>query len=197
MKRSRLIPGLCMATLVMLVAFPIEMTAQQAPQDILRIRRLESAMVRSPVYQVSGSTRTVRTLQWLEVRTQYETRPEWIDEMTFTYYILLRNRRPESGENPLTLMRGEVTYVNVGSGRHESTAYLHPTTVQRFGEPERVALVISAQGRIIGMESNPSSQERWWEQLPPRTGFVLNRAQTPFALVDIDNYEAIKPSESR
>ncbi len=197
MKRSRLLPAACMATLALLVAVPFEMTAQQAPPDVLRIRRLESTMVRSPIYTVTPSTRATRTLQWLEVRAQYETRPEWIDEMTFTYYILLRNRRPQPGENPLSLFRGDVTYVNVASGRHESTVYLHPTTVQRFGEPERVALVVSSQGRPIGMESNPSSQERWWEQLPPRTGVVLNRTQSPFALVDIDNYEAIKPAEAR
>jgi hypothetical protein len=58
-----------------------------------------------------------------------------------------------------------------------------------------VGLVITSQGRVLAMESNPSSQERWWERATPRAGFVLNRMQTPFAMINFDDYESIKLPE--
>ncbi len=166
----------------------------QQPSDILRIRRLEGNEVRAPVYQVSPTQRASRQRQWLEVRTQFETRPDWIDEMTFTYYIVLRNQRPAPGQPEFMLFRGENTYVNIARTRDgASTVYLHPSTVERFGSVFRVGVVISSQGRILAMESSPSADGRWWEQLPPQDGFVLSRMQTPFAMVNFDDFEALKP----
>jgi hypothetical protein len=37
-----------------------------------------------------------------------------------------------------------------------------------------------------------SAASRWWEQLPPVEGYVLNRMETPFAMIYFDDYEAIK-----
>jgi hypothetical protein len=173
-----------------------EITWAQAANNVLRIRRVEATMVRTPVYQLQEGIRGTRTREWLEVRTEYETAPEWLNDATFTYYILLRNSRPQQGESEFNLFTGEVTYMNIARTRSGvSTVFMHPSTVERFGGIERVAVVISSQGRVLGMESNPSSKERWWERVTPRTGFVLNRLQSPFAMVDVDSYEAIKLSE--
>jgi len=183
------------ACFTLLLVLPPELFAQQAT-DVLRIRRIEGNTSRAPQYQVTGGTRTTRQSPWLEVRTEFEVAPEWLDEVTFTYYIVLRNRRPREGEAEYNLFRGENTYVNVARTRTgQSSVYLHPSTLQRYGDLERVGVVVSSQGRVLGMASNPSSEQRWWEQLPPRAGFVLNRMQTPWAMVNFDDYEAMKPSE--
>ncbi len=185
----------CIAFLGVLLVVPFEVLAQQA-NDVLRIRRVEGDMVRAPQYQVTGGTRTQRQRQWLQVKTEFETRPDWIDELTFTYYIVLRHRRPPEGQPEFMLFRGENTYVNVARTRDgQSTVFLHPSTVERYGELFRVGVVISSAGRMLGMASNPDSDQRWWEQLPPRSGFVLNRMQTPFAMVNFDDFEAIKPPD--
>lgn len=187
---------LSIAIFALLLFVPPELFAQQPASDILRVRRVEGTMVRAPQYQVTGGTRTTRQSQWLQVRTEFETAPEWIDEMTFTYYIVLRNRRPPEGEAEFNLFRGEVTYVNIARTRTgQSTVFLHPSTVARYGDVERVGVVISSQGRVLAMASNPASDQRWWEQLPPRAGFVLTRMQTPWAMVNFDDYEAVKPAE--
>lgn len=186
----RLLPFATLTALLMLTESAF------AQGDVLRIRRLEGELVRAPQYQVRGGTATQRQRQWLQVTTQYQTAPEWIDEMTFTYYIVLRNSRPEEGQSEFNMFRGEITYVNIAETREgRSAVFLHPSTVERYGELFRVAVVITSQGRTIGMESNPSGDGRWWEQLTPRAGFVLNRMQTPFAMVNFDDYEAIKPPE--
>ena len=37
------------------------------------------------------------------------------------------------------------------------------------------------------------TNQRWWEQMTPVDGYVLNRMETPFAMISFDDYEAIKP----
>lgn len=195
MRTKRHIGIVAVALFAFIWIAPTEVFAQQA-SDVLRIRRIEGDMVRAPQYQVSGGQRTQRQRQWLQVKTEFETAPDWIDEITFTYYIVLRNRRPAEGEQEYNLFRGETTYVNVARTRTgQSTVFLHPSTVERYGDLFRVGVVITSQGRMLGMASNPDSDQRWWEQLPPRSGFVLNRMQTPFAMINFDDFEAIKPPE--
>ena len=174
-----------------------EAEAQQRGQEqIVRIRRLEGDMVRTPQYQVSGISRGRRQRQWLQIRTEFETRPEWVDEMTFTYYVVLHNRRAERGQEEFVLFRGESRYVNIARTRDgQSVVYLHPSTVERYGELFRVGVVISAGGRMLAMESSPAAEGRWWEQLSPRDGYVRHRMQTPFAMVNFDDFEASPPRE--
>lgn len=172
-------------------------TAQAQDSDALRIRRLEGEMVRAPQYQVRAGQAPRRTREWLQVRTEFQTAPEWIDEMTFTYYIVLRNRRPEPGEPEHRLFRGESSYINIARTREgQSTVFLHPSTVERFGEMVQIGVVVTSGGRVIAMESNPSRDGRWWEQLTPQAGMVLNRRDTPFAMVNFDDFEAV-PATSR
>jgi hypothetical protein len=42
------------------------------------------------------------------------------------------------------------------------------------------------------MESTAKTAN-WWDRFSPVEGVLLNRGQTPFAAVDYDMYEAIKP----
>lgn len=189
----------CLFTLSLGFLLPLELLAQQAGgsgDNQLRIRRLEADMVRAPSYQISGGQRSMRSRDWLQVQTQFETRPEWIDELTFTYHIVLRNPRPGPNTPEFVLFRGESAYVNIARTREgQSTVFLHPSTVERFGSVFRVGVVITSQGRVLGMESSPSADGRWWEQLTPREGFVMRRNQTPWAFVNVDDFEAIRPSD--
>lgn len=172
-------------------------TTHGQDSEILRIRRLEGETVRAPQYQTRGGQAPRRTREWLQVRTEFQTAPEWIDEMTFTYYIVLRNRRPAPGEPEVRLFRGESNYINIARTREgQSTVFLHPSTVERFGELVQVGVVITSGGRVVGMESSPSREGRWWEQLTPQSGMVLNRRDTPFAMINFDDFEAT-PAASR
>jgi hypothetical protein len=76
--------------------------------------------------------------------------------------------------------------------RHKSVAYLHPSTLARYGEVQAIAVVIYEQGRPVAMESRPASKKRWWENYTPVKGYVRNRMETPFAMINFDDYEAIK-----
>lgn len=172
--------------------------APAAPQTPLAIRKITGGKVETPEYQLKKSQFAARTRQWFQVIVDYDTAPEWMDEATFTYYVLVRSKKAEPGKNPLTLFKGEVTYINIERGRHKSDIYLHPSTVARFGDVERVAVVVNVGGRLVAMDGQPTgtAQQRWWEQLSPMDGYLLNRMQTPFAMINFDDFEAVKPGRN-
>jgi hypothetical protein len=180
------------------LTFIFDADAQQRAPNIVRIRDLDADKVKTPIYRVSNAPQG-RTREWLKIETEYDTAPDWIDELDFEYYVLVRDKE---GDREYILFRGDVTYVNVertasSASRHMSAMYLHPSTLARYGDVERMAVLIKYKGRLVGMESEPESNARWWEQLTPVRGLLLNRMETPFAMINFDNYEAIKATESR
>lgn len=171
-----------------------ETFAQQAaaPAGVVKIRKIEQRKAPTPEYQLLKGQFMGQTREWLAVNTQYRTDPEWIDELTFSYYIMVRSK---TGAKKLTLFKGDVTYINVAKGDHKSDIYLHPSTLARYGDVEGIAVVVNTQGRVVAMDSLPASNKRWWEQFTPVEGYVLNRMQTPFAMINFDDYEAIRTAK--
>ena len=162
----------------------------------VKIRKITpNSKIPTPEYKLLTGQVMSETRNWFQVVVDYDTAPEWMDDLTFTYYIVTEGK---TGTTKFTLFRGDVTYVNVQKGKHKSDMYLHPSTIARFGVVQRVGVVISSQGRVLAMESLPSTgSPRWWEQLTPQDGYVLNRMQTPFAMIYFDDYEAIKPTTAK
>lgn len=189
MRRAHVVKTVMCLILAAAVLAP-EGFAQQSAEPI-NIRKLNGSKAKTPEYKLIGETGFIRvTKDWFMINAQYDSSPDWIDEITFTYYVLIRGRT--SDQPKYTLLTGDVTYVNVQKGRHLSDMYLHPSTLSRYGEVQSIAVIVKVQGRVVAMGSEPSSTQRWWEQLSPVQGLVLNRMQTPFAMIGFDSYEAIK-----
>ncbi|HIE11799.1 MAG TPA: hypothetical protein EYP62_09305 [Kiritimatiellae bacterium] len=160
-----------------------------AEGKVVEIRKINGEKVRTPEYRIVGGTPQRPTRRWFQVVVDYLTRPEWVDQLDFEYYVLLK---PRKGPVKYKLLKGVVSYVNIPKGRHKSVMYLHPSTVERFGDVVRVAVLVRSGGRLMAIETRPASQQRWWEQLTPESGLLLNRMQTPFGMILYDDYEAIK-----
>ena len=94
------------------------------------------------------------------------------------------------------MYRSVVTYVNVAKGKHLSDMFLHPSTLARLGRVEQVAVVVKAKGAVVATDSTAKTPN-WWDRFSPVEGVLLSRAQTPFAVVDYDMYEQIKPASAR
>ena len=167
--------------------------AAEPSRKSVSIDKIDGKKVQTPEYQVSKGQFKARTRDWFQIVTSYETKPEWLDEIAFKYYVLVKSKDPNAKGPKQALFSGDVTYVNVQEGKHKSDMYIHPSTLIRYGEVQAVAVVISVQGRVEVIESYPASPQRWWEQLTPMDGMLLNRMQTPFAMLYFDDYEAVKP----
>jgi len=167
--------------------------AANLQSDIIRIRKLTPTTEKTPVYRTTSPGRTsTRATDWWRVVVEFETRPDWIDELEFIYYVYLKD---QSNKNAEVMFRGGVTYVNIPKGRHLSDMFLHPSTLERMGRVEQVAVIVKHKGAVVAIESSAQTPN-WWERFSPLDGVLLNRAQTPFAFIDFDLFNAIKPAAS-
>ena len=155
-----------------------------------------------PEYEARNVTKTtVRARNWGQIRVLYDTRPEWTDQLSFHYYVLMLTSDP-AAKTKYTLLEGDVTYIDVPRGNnHESVVYLHPNTLARFGEVVACAVEITCGEKKYDMD-DVSAKARvggktWWTAIASqptvtvKSGYVLERSQTPFALVNYDNYQQV------
>lgn len=168
--------------------------APAAPRVPMVIRSVESAAVATPVYEVKGSSQQPVRGKWLHVVAEYDTDPEWIDELTFTFYVGFKGKTKEAPA--ASVFKGEVTQVHIAAGkRHMVDMYVHPRLIARYGEPGPVAIEVKQRdGRVLGTSGKPEPTQAWWNnpQYTMVTDGLLNRSQTPFALIDIESQEIIK-----
>ncbi|NLG33986.1 MAG: hypothetical protein GX548_01390 [Lentisphaerae bacterium] len=158
--------------------------------DLVRIRRMTPTKEKTPVFRTAtASQASARQPDWWRVVVDFETSADWLDELECTYYVYMKDQSNKGAE---VMFRGSVTYVNVPKGRHQSDMFLHPGTLARMGNPEQVAVVMKHRGAVVGTESTAKTPN-WWERFSPVDGVLLNRSQTPFAFIDYDAFNAIKP----
>lgn len=151
----------------------------------------EGKPAKSPIYKVSVGTQNSSTVTWWQGVVEFETSPEWIDEVEFTFYAFVP-ANPSAKETE-KLYRSTVTYVNVPKGKYVADCFLHPNILKRYGKPEQTAVIVKINGAIVAQAST-SATPNWWDRFSPIDGILLNRGQTPFALVDYDLYPTIKMS---
>ena len=158
-----------------------------------QLTKITKNLVSTPQFNYSGGQQYPANQRdrWLEVEAEFIATPEFTDELTFKYFILLNGK----------LLTGEVTHVHVAAGReNRSVMYVSPRTLDRFmgNRPvtanaiQNIAVQIVQQGAIKAELSFVRANGQWYAGLPQVTGFVLNKNETPFAPLYWDRYEQIK-----
>ena len=152
-----------------------------------KIRAIRQQLVAAPDYRSlimgGGNRSTTMSDNWLKIETEFDSTPEWADDVQVKYYVLLGE------EKNIRMFVGDMTYVNVARGtRHFSAMFIHPNTVQRYGngKVQAVAVQLFYKGQLIDQDSAPASQDRWWENYTPVTGFVLAPQQTPWSITSYE-----------
>ena len=131
----------------------------------------------------------------------YDTVPEWIDEVTCQYYVI--TLKVEDGKKSYSLFKTSAKYRDVEKGRgHLGSVFLRPSTLKRYGTPVAVAVEISVEGKPVDEtgEATIPMTPKWWKTIDTltkqgvvvRDGYLLDRSQTPFAMVNVDDYEVSK-----
>ena len=172
------------------VAFIHQASAQTlVGPGAVKIGKIEPAGVKTPEFNITGGPqKRSKAGTWLEVEVEFETKAEEIDELTFTYTIMVENK----------LLDGSVTHVNIPKGRdHFSVVYIAPRSLEKLtgGKPltgagiQNVLVVVSRQGQELARQALKPTP---LPNLPHLAGIVLNKSETPFAPLFFDRYEAIK-----
>jgi hypothetical protein len=166
--------------------------------------------LRTPDYRgVTTDPRAKSTETWMRFLLEYKTtggtgrdfegKTGWQDDVVVEWNILIRRKDQKD-----ILMRRKVTYVDVqdSRGTHYADLYLRPGFINRnFKRVSRSDVDVYVQIRIGGRTEatyrTDRGTARWWESEPPRVEIydseLQTRDQTPFAPLDYDFYEQLKP----
>jgi hypothetical protein len=178
---------------LLLTVFPLSIPAQTRLAAEFQLTKINRNLISAPQFTYTGAQQypTDERVRWLEVEVEFTATPEFTDELTFKYFILLNGR----------LLAGEVTHINIAAGREKrSVMYVSPGTLARFmgnraltpNAVQNIAVQIVQQGAIKSELSVARAQPQWYAAFPQVAGFVLNKNQTPFAPLYWERYEQIK-----
>ncbi len=171
----------------------------QAPRGgDFQITKITRNLIASPEFNYSGAEtfRANERDRWLAVDVEFAALPEFTDEVTFKYYIMVEGK----------LLTGEVTHVNIAGGKElHSVMYVPPRTLAHIvgnraltaNSVQNVAVQLLLKGEVKDELSLVRLRPQWFSALPAITGLVLNKNETPFAPLYWDHYEQIRPAGAR
>jgi hypothetical protein len=176
-----------------------------AEAETVRIRKLNGlsprSVVTTPVYGSSVGRSAKPPREWLEVQVIYDTAPAWIDELVIEYFVMSMDRT--EGRNTYSLFKTIVRYRDVERDRnHIGVAYLLPSALKRYGRVVAVAVEVSHDGKVVASETDTgiTLPPGWWrspavvenKDMTVREGYLVEKSKSPFALVNVDDYEVAK-----
>jgi hypothetical protein len=166
--------------------------AQNRRSDI-QLTKISRELILTPDYNYAGAEKFRESHdRWLKVEVQFAAAPEFTDEVTLKYYILIGGK----------ILTGEVTHVNVLAGRElyscmyvppHALAYVLGNRPPNTTSVENVAVQVFQKGEVKDELSMVRARPQWFTSLPALSGFVLDKSETPFAPLFWGYYEQIKP----
>lgn len=184
-------------TLFLLASVLVSVTAlgQGRVATEFALTKITKNLITAPQFSYTGAEQFPinQRDRWLEVEAEFSAAPEYTDELTVKYFILINGK----------LLSGEVTHTNVAAGReNRSVMYVSPRTLARLmgdrpvgpNAVQNVAVQILQKGSVQSELSVERAAPQWFAALPAVAGFVLNKNETPFAPLYWDRYEQIKAS---
>ncbi len=157
----------------------------------VKIDKIMPSVVKTPEFALNaGTTKRFKSLDWLEVEVEFQTVPEMLDELSFSFKIQVNGK----------LYVGQVDHVDIPKGReHYTVAYMSPRALDQAmngkiltqAAIQGIWVDATKQGQVIATLSTAKTAV---PNLPQIGGKILNKAQTPFAPLWYDRYEALKPA---
>ena len=179
------------ALTILVCALASSVFAQNRGSDI-QLAKITRDLITPPQYNYTGAENVRESHdRWLKVDVQFAAVPEFTDEVTFKYYILIGGK----------ILTGEVTHVNVLAGRELYSCMYVPPHVLAYilgNRPptttsvENIAVQVVQKGEVKDEISLARARPQWFTSLPALPGFVLNKSETPFAPLFWGRYEQIK-----
>ena len=184
-------------------AAPAAGPAGSNPGEVKILKLTDFNDYKQKAKSITGKT-SQKSRVWGVFDVTFQTTPQWIDSMTITYMVMLFNPKADAKKNEkqLTLMQTTVEYADVAQDReHKAGAVVLPAALLRLGEPIGFAASISVAGKEVasqGVARGPlASHKEWWKEdavlnspnVQRRDSYMVDRMDSPFQLVDPDDYE--------
>ena len=206
MKTTAYLPVLTISLLTLLL--PSLGSAQQERKVQAKIDSIDLEERTNPTFSAGGySKATGQNHKWLIAAAEYQIRGGkrgWVDNVSFNWHMLILN-----GDVPRVLTHKTITYQDIyEEDDHYAVVFLRPNAIRRYHDENGniskrdvvIHLEIKHNGRTLTEQTYNSQNDlpaRWWTFSPPKVNVVehglLARPETPFAPLDYDFYEFIKP----
>lgn len=177
--------------------------AKGKSEKVLEVKKYTAEPIKTPMFSTSVERSVIPEKEWMEFKVVYSTFKDWMDDLVFQYYVLVS--RKEEGKTVYTLFKKNVKYGDIEKGKgHISAVYLKPKAIKRYGEVVASAVEIMVNGEVIAddQKNTLNLKDKWWKDAKimedPKNpigvleGYLLNRAESPYALINMDDYEVIK-----
>lgn len=196
-----------MGTCLLAMFFVSSAVAQgNAPApEFLQIRKLTDLRNDYRQRALPLGNRTAKPRDWGVFDVTFNVFPEWMDEITITYTVMLENEKTKPGEKQFSLMTLTVMYSDVAQGRdRKAGVVISPSALERYGSPIGFSAQIFVAGQLVselGVENGSlRGRQNWWKNpnvtdsdaVQKRDGYLVERSKSVFNLVDLDAYEAGK-----
>ncbi len=176
----------------------IGLEAKTYGKDSLKIKKVSVVEIRpshSQKTSVSAGTPSDSgsNAKWTQITIRYQTKKEWIEHLNFKFFVQVGKGKKSA------VLEGDVSYLYVHkANQHTAVAYIHPLVIERFGNVERVAILIDGDEEIqlAAHYPNPTKQE-WWKDAKARPGLVRNSLLTPFYDISPDQNELLQVGQSK
>lgn len=158
----------------------------------------KDALQRAP----SLGNRGPKGRNWGTFDVEFETYPQWIDDMSITFTVMVDNPRAVENEKRFSLFTVTSLYRDIAMGRdHKAGVVLLPTALERYGNMIGFSVQIYVSGELAGEagvgDGLLRTQDKWWSNpqitgapnVQKLDGYLLERSKSVFALVDPDSYE--------
>lgn len=209
--REAVVPCLLGATLLLV---PGLLSAQNAgePEPVqtqVEIKKLRVLTRETPQFPDELADASGSDMDWILILAEYETevsRGDYTDELEFAWSVGLLPRRAR----PIVMKR-EVRYIDIQEGDHYVAMYIRPRFLIRYyGDDNirrntiKVYLEVRDRGEVIYRFHYPEERPEpvrdntfWWQLAEPQVrrfdAELLTRLETPFAPLEFNFYEYIKP----
>lgn len=207
---------LTLAPIALLALCTARFATAQTPTEVV-ISKIDDQLVTAPAINFSYSGRALNTpvspsRKWLEIETTFGWQSTsgtdfYTDDLTVSYYVLLNN--PSAKYPQGALLTGQTTLSSIPAksldpknGELKTVIYVSSRSLERlFGGKvpsdinaavKDIGVTFSKQGQVVAQKSMKSAGGAWWPQLQQVPGYLLNKADTPFASLNWDYYEAVK-----
>ena len=169
------------------------------------VKKIEYQVQPTPQFDASAvkGKRVSSPRSWLEIEVEFETKQtnqEGIyPNLKFRYHVAIK------GKDGVHYLTGDVDHINVVADQELfSVMYVSPTTLGTItgdykdfqdGNVQAVAVEVYQDGVLAGGDSE-GERGKWWESASLKKGGakLLNKMDTPFALLWLDRYADVKTS---
>ena len=127
---------------------------------------------------------------WGKIDVEFTTLPEWTDEVTFNFYLLVK------GKESYTVLCGSTTAIFVARGqKHYVVMYAYPNAIARYGgEATAIAVEAVVKGQVASVVTNPRSKDEWWKSKDVKRAedVMVDWMFTPMRSNGAEGYELVK-----